>query len=190
MFKMKARRKFSRMSNPPKQSGPNDELDLYRKHTMQDANTMDTERQQLGPKVLKDTLEAMKLEYISKLEEKQHPTLEHNNLTRNERLTLKELASNHDLIINKANKGSNIVIKDRSDYVEEGIQHLSNENTYLSLDRDHTAKVTKFVKHTARPQEGRSTVTKNGKILYATDQCQNCHHILSEKDTQKWISDP
>ena len=50
------------MSNPPKQSGPNDELDLYRKHTMQDANTMDTERQQLGPKVLKDTLEAMKLE--------------------------------------------------------------------------------------------------------------------------------
>ena len=32
------------MINPPKQSGPNDEPDLYRKHTMQDANTMDTER--------------------------------------------------------------------------------------------------------------------------------------------------
>ena len=118
-------------------------------------------------------------------EKQQHPTLEHNGLTRNERLTLKELASNHDLIINKANKGSKIVIKDRSDYVEEGIQHLSDENTYLSLDRDHTAEVTKFVKHTARPQEGRSTVTKIGKLLYATDQCQNCHHILSEKDTQK-----
>ena len=90
----------------------------------------------------------MKLE-ISKLEEKQqHPTLEHNNLTRNERLTLKELASNHDLIINKADKGSTIVIRDRNAYVEEGIQHLSDENNYLSLDRDHTAEVTKFVKDT------------------------------------------
>ena len=32
--------------------------------------------------------------------------------------------------------------------MEEGIQHLSDENTYLSLDRDHTAEVTKFVKDT------------------------------------------
>ena len=152
MFKMKARRKLSRMINPPKQRGPNDEPDLYRKPTIQDANTTDTERTQLGPRVLEDALEAMKCE-IAKLEGKQqqqqqHSTPEHNNLTRKERLTLKELASNHDLVINKADKGSTIVVRDRSDYVEEGIQHLSDENTYLPLDRDHTTEVTKFVSDT------------------------------------------
>ena len=86
----------------------------------------------------------MKVE-ISHLE--QHPTLKH-NLTRQERLTLRELTLNNDLIINKADKGSTIVVRDRNDYIEEGISHLSDENTYSPLDRDHTSDVTKFVKNT------------------------------------------
>ena len=35
------------------------------------------------------------------------------NLTRAERLTLKELAKNQNLVINKANKGSTIVVRHR-----------------------------------------------------------------------------
>ena len=40
------------------------------------------------------------------------------------------------------------MVRDRNDYIEEGIGHLSDENTYLPLDRDHTSNVTKFVKNT------------------------------------------
>ena len=40
------------------------------------------------------------------------------------------------------------MVRDRNDYIEEGIGHLSDENTYLPLDRDHTSDVTKFVKNT------------------------------------------
>ena len=123
-FKMKARRKLRRMIDPSNTRVHSDEPDLYRRPTTHDTN-MDNERQQLGPKVLEDALEAMKVE-ISDLE--QHPTLKH-NLSRKERLTLKELTLNHDLIINKADKGSTIVVRDRNDYIEQGIGHLSDENT-------------------------------------------------------------
>ena len=142
IFANKAKRKLRQMVDPPRPPRPNDEPALFRKPT----NPRDTNStpQTLGPRILEDTFQAIKLE-ISQLE--QNPTTTH-NLTRKERLTLKELASNHDLIINKADKGSTIVVRHRLDYIEEGLQHLSDVNTYLELDRDYTMDVNKIVKST------------------------------------------
>ena len=39
------------------------------------------------------------------------------NLTRKERLALKELIQNPHIIINKADKGSTIVVEDRDEYI-------------------------------------------------------------------------
>ena len=78
---------------------------------------------------------------------KPNTTTEH-NLNRRERGALKELTSDHNLIINRADKGSTVVVRNRADYVQEGLQHLSDKNTYLELDRDMTDQVTTIVRHT------------------------------------------
>ena len=64
----------------------------------------------LGPKVLEYTFEAINIINIEHC-----PTWKH-NLTRKEKQALKELASNKNLIINKADKGSTVVVRSRTDY--------------------------------------------------------------------------
>lgn len=139
IFANKAKRKLRQMINPPRPPRPNEEPALFRKPT-----TTTTTSQLLGPRLIEDMFETIKLE-TSKLE--QHATTQH-NLTRKERLALKELASNHNLIINKADKGSTIVIRHRHDYIAEGLEHLSDTNTYLKLDGDYTTEVTKIISNT------------------------------------------
>ena len=78
---------------------------------------------------------------------KPEPTVKH-NLARAERLALKELTTNQSLIINKADKGSTIVVRHRNDYVRDGLEHLSDPNTYLELDRDYTIDILKYVNKT------------------------------------------
>lgn len=53
------------------------------------------------------------------------------NLNINERKTLTQLMKMTDIIINKADKGSTIVIQDRENYIKESEQHLNNINVYL-----------------------------------------------------------
>ena len=138
----KRQSKLRKMINPPRLPRPNDEPALFRKPT-QNTNTS-TNPQNLGPKALEDAFEAARIE-MAQIE--QCPTLKH-NLTRNERSALKELTSNTDLVINKADKGSTIVVRHRTDYVREGLEHLNDTNTYIQLDRDYTTDVTDIIKST------------------------------------------
>ena len=55
------------------------------------------------------------------------------NLTRKERLALRELIHNHNLIINKAEKGSTIVVEDRDEYIRNAMEHLNNPDVYKPL---------------------------------------------------------
>ena len=126
-FTEKAKSKLRRMINPPRPPRPNDEPALFRKPT-QNTNTS-TNPQNLGPKALEDAFEAARIE---KAQIEQCPTLKH-NLTRNERSALKELTSNTDLVINKADKGSTIGVRHRTDYIGEGLEHVGNTNTYIEL---------------------------------------------------------
>ena len=55
------------------------------------------------------------------------------NITKQERLAIKTLAENTDIII------STIVILDRQHYIAEGNKHLSDTNTYRLLTQDITS---------------------------------------------------
>ncbi len=50
------------------------------------------------------------------------------NLTHTQNNALKELCSDQTLVIKKADKGSGIVLKDTEQYIQEGLDHLSEVN--------------------------------------------------------------
>lgn len=60
------------------------------------------------------------------------------NLTPSERKVLRELKNDKDLIINKADKGSTIVVQNRTDYINAALEYLYDPNTYMELDGDPT----------------------------------------------------
>ena len=55
------------------------------------------------------------------------------NLSETEKLALKELDSNPDIVIKPADKGGKIVILDRDAYINEAIRQLSNSKFYIEL---------------------------------------------------------
>ena len=67
------------------------------------------------------------------MNEHKHKQNNSDNLSRNERKALNELINNPTLIINKADKGSTIVVQDRSEYITEAMKHLTDPNTYKLL---------------------------------------------------------
>ena len=62
------------------------------------------------------------------------------NITKQERLAIKTLAENTAIVINKADKGSTIVVLDRQHYIAEGNKHLSDTITYRPLTQDITSQ--------------------------------------------------
>ena len=72
------------------------------------------------------------------------------NTTRAERLALQQLKNNNQIVINKADKGSTIVIVNRNDYIEDGLKHLDDPTVYRKLKHDTTptvySKIINFLK--------------------------------------------
>ena len=68
-----------------------------------------------------------------------------NNLTKNERTSMKELSDREDIIITKADKGGAVVIVDVKDYIKEAERQLNNTDNYRKLQEDPTATNTKLV---------------------------------------------
>ena len=60
------------------------------------------------------------------------------NLTLDERLALKELTKNTNIIIKPADKGSAVVIMNRLDYLKEGYKQLADTKYYTKLDNEPT----------------------------------------------------
>ena len=63
------------------------------------------------------------------------------NISRAQHQALKSLATNPDLVIKSADKGSGIVVEDRSNYIRDGLAHLSDESVYQQIDSDPTHKL-------------------------------------------------
>ena len=72
------------------------------------------------------------------LNENTHQQNKQDNLTRKERIALRELIQNKHIVINKADKGSTIVVEDRDDYIRNAMTHLNDLTTYKSLATDIT----------------------------------------------------
>ena len=60
------------------------------------------------------------------------------NLTNSENSALDDLIDDEFIVIKKADKGSNIVIQDRKDYIKEGLRQLSNREVYMQTLTDNS----------------------------------------------------
>ncbi len=67
------------------------------------------------------------------------------NIMKEERQGLRELAMRDDIVVKKADKGSNIVIMRRDDYVAKGLKQLSDTKYYLPQSENLTQKHNKEI---------------------------------------------
>ena len=97
----------------------------------------DTKRTYFSSAKLEGVLETIKVE-ITKI-----PITDNipHNLSRNERKAFRDLKCNSDLVINKADKGSTIVVQDKSDYIKIGLEHLNDPHTYKVLNGNPTSNI-------------------------------------------------
>ena len=65
-----------------------------------------------------------------------HKQNKKDNLIRKERIALRDLIKNPHIVINKADKGSTIVVEDRSEYIANAMLHLNDPTVYKPLDED------------------------------------------------------
>ena len=61
----------------------------------------------------------------------------HHNLTLDESRALYELQHNDQIVIKAADKGSAVVIMNRSDYITEGLRQISDPNFYIEVPHEH-----------------------------------------------------
>ena len=80
---------------------------------------------------------------LSGLQTKKHPN---DNLTPGERKAIADLKALREIVIKPADKGSAVVIMDRTDYVHEGIRQLSDGLFYKKVETDLTDKHNELVK--------------------------------------------
>ena len=73
-----------------------------------------------------------------------HPIM---NITKKERVAIRDLRDNNNIIIKPADKGSAVVILNREDYLAEGYKQLSDEKFYKKQDSDLTEKHRKEVQN-------------------------------------------
>ena len=82
------------------------------------------------------------------------------NLSLEERKALGELKSNTDLVINKADKGSTIVVQNRTDYINDALEHLNDPNTYRELDGDPTNSICRGINEILHKLHSEGLLTK------------------------------
>ena len=111
------------------------------------------------------------------------------NLNKSQYRAISELRNNRDIIIKKADKGSNIVIMNRCDYVKEGLRQLNNSEFYCKTDNDlteeHKIKVVEYV----------DSLYESGQISkqtrkYLTTNCGRTPQFYLLPKIHKSITDP
>ena len=112
-------------------------------------------------------------------------TREIDNLSRAERKALTSLKENKLIVVNKADKGSTIVVQNKADYIENGLKHLDNTTVYQKLTSDMTNKVYHFVKVSRLTKKTKMDPIIFCGFLLTTPKLQNITIILPQKNTQK-----
>ena len=85
-------------------------------------------------------------------------------------------------MINKADKGSCIVIEDTHTYIKNGREHLANDKIYEPLDTDYTKTLTKRINETVK----KLLLGHNNEELpkIRRGQGKNTKNVLSQENTQ------
>ena len=95
-------------------------------------------------------LEAYATALENKIFEGNFSSKNYRNLTIGEQRALESLRKYDDIVIKQADKGSGVVIMDRTRYVAEAMHQLSDERVYIALDTDPTSGMTKNVNNRIR----------------------------------------
>ncbi len=83
------------------------------------------------------------------------------NLSTRQMQAIRSLARNRSITINKADKGSTIVVQDTKKYIEQGLRHLSDRQTYCELSKDTTKDVAEKVVDSIRAMYQDGVVDKS-----------------------------
>ncbi|KAK3090867.1 hypothetical protein FSP39_015326 [Pinctada imbricata] len=67
------------------------------------------------------------------------------NLNKTERKALQSLKDNDSIVIKKADKGSTVVVLNKSDYIDEALRQLSSPSFYEKLDSDPTLEFSSLI---------------------------------------------
>ena len=140
-------------------------------HFKDNENTKLTTEEQIFKPQKKEKLSPNKnhhtvLTYIEvtkrKLEKEQTKMKEkpYNNLTKNERTSMKELSEREDIIITKDDKGGAVVIVDVKDYIKEAEGQLNDTENYRKLQEDPTATNMKLVNDTIERFKNQKSINK------------------------------
>ena len=95
-------------------------------------------------------LEAYATALERKIFESDLNTKNYRNLTKEEQQALEALRKCDDIVIKQADKGSGVVIMDRTRYVAEAMRQLSDVGVYVALDKDPTNDMSKKVNNRLR----------------------------------------
>lgn len=93
--------------------------------------------------------------FISKCRKDIEPKLhakpiQRQNLSRNERIAIKSLKCNQDIIIKSADKGGAVVVWRKDLYIQEAERQLQDTTTYTKLVEDPTESDQKFISNTIK----------------------------------------
>ena len=133
------------------------------------------------------------------------------NLTKNEQLALSNLSNDKNIIIQKSNKGNNVVLLDKDKYLEGIYKILNNNPKFETLQFDHDKELNyvlnleKKIMNVLKDLKKKEEITEVDYnhlyscgsppgILYGmaklhkpmTDQCHSCRSILSAINTPSY----
>lgn len=112
------------------------------------------------------------------------------NLTKEEELALKELRNTHSIIIKPADKGSSVVIMDKTDYKQEALRQLNDPQYYRPLTDpiypQTTQKITTILKKMQK--EKFLSKTQMQYLLGSPPHRPRCFYLLPKihKEPEKW----
>ena len=96
------------------------------------------------------------------------------NVSLEEQKALRELKNDTDLIINKADKGSTIVVQNRADYIRDALEHLNDPIRYKELDGDPTRSIYRGLNEflIRLYKKGLSTEQKTSRLLLPPEKAR------------------
>ena len=95
------------------------------------------------------------------------------NLNKMERTAINELKNNPNIIINKADKGTTVVVEDRSTYIQNAMKHLNDPQTNQPLSHNIKNALIKVI------QDQLSDIKQNGFII------EDWHKFCSPPDEHR-----
>ena len=95
------------------------------------------------------------------------------NITEKERLALKSLMNNDNIVIRPADKGSGVVVMDKDDYITKVETDLNNNKSYDKLKQDRSTSMMNKVKKLIKDMHSKGWIDENLKqYMMPTKICQ------------------